>query len=234
MSKLLLLSNSTNKGEQYMQWCKSAIASFVLGQSENIIFIPYAAVGFTYTEYTSKVNEALASEGICVKNLGDCNDKINAITNASAIFVGGGNTFHLLKTLQDENLIEAIQKSVNNGVLYAGWSAGSNVAGPTICTTNDMPIVEPRSFDALNLINFQINPHYTEDTLPKHGGESRLQRLTEYLAANKSESVACLPEATYLSVEDKKVTYVGKETGKVLTYKTESVLKNKESFSFIK
>ncbi|PCJ67189.1 MAG: dipeptidase PepE [Bacteroidetes bacterium] len=229
MLNLLLLSNSTNKGEEYMQWCNSIIASFVLEHKQNIVFIPYAAVGFTYELYTNKVNETLVSEGIEVKNIASFENRHKAIEEASAIFVGGGNTFHLLKTLEDENLVELIRKKVNSGIPYVGWSAGSNIASPTICTTNDMPIVEPKSFKALDLVKFQINPHYTEETLPNHGGESRLQRLQEYIAANKEERIVCLPEATYLVVEDDLITFSGNKTGKILGSKIEEIITDGQS-----
>lgn len=207
-----------------MQWCKNIIASAVAENSKNIVFIPYAGVGFSCAEYTDKVNNALAEVGIHVTNIDDCENEIEALQNASAIFVGGGNTFHLLKTLQDKNLIEHIRTKVNEGVPYVGWSAGSNIASPTICTTNDMPIVEPQSFEALNLIADQINPHYTDKIVANHGGESRLQRLKEYLAANQDKRVLCLPENTYLAVRENKMTYEGIGNGILLNYTSSETL----------
>ena len=224
MSKLLLLSNSTNYQEKYMQWCKSIIAYFINGHSENILFVPYAAVGFSYQEYTDKVNDALRPVGVQVNNLDNFEDKREVISNASAIFVGGGNTFHLLKSLQDLNLVNAIQEAVTAGIPYAGWSAGSNIAGPTSCTTNDMPIVQPSSFNALHLIPFQLNPHYTEAVLDNHGGETRKQRLEEYLVANQYSKVICLPEATYLEIEGDRITYKGSSHGKLLSKNEEQAL----------
>lgn len=200
-----------------MQWCGSIIASFVSGHSGSIVFIPYAAVGFSYQEYTDKVNLALKLKGIEVINLDSVADKKEAIANATAIFVGGGNTFHLLKTLQDEKLISSIQNAVASGTHYVGWSAGSNIASPTICTTNDMPIVQPNSFDSLGLVDFQINPHYTEGVIENHGGESRILRLQEYLAANTNQQVVCLPEGTYLASREGKLSYQGEENGKLLS-----------------
>jgi len=230
MSNLLLLSNSTNHGEQYMQWCKSIIASFVSGLEGSIVFVPYAAVDFSYSEYTNKVNSALAEYAIQVVNLDTETDKKAALSNASAIFVGGGNTFHLLKTLQDLDLVETIQSRVALGAKYAGWSAGSNIATPTICTTNDMPIVQPKSFDALRLVEFQINPHYTEKVIENHGGESRKKRLQEYLAANQKQQVFCLPEGSYLSVKENEITYHGDDNGKILTLQSEQNIA--EGFTF--
>lgn len=213
---LLLLSNSTNYGEPYMQWCSSTITSFVKDHS-SIIFIPYAGVGFTYDEYTQKLNYALSSFDVKVSNLDNFDDKAKALKDSSAIFVGGGNTFHLLKMLQQFDLLETIQKVVANGKPYVGWSAGSNIASPTIRTTNDMPIVEPKSFQSLSLVPFQINPHYTEKSIPNHGGESRLQRLREFLAANPHQKVIALPESSYLVCNGNQLIYNGRFDGKVIT-----------------
>ena len=213
---LLLLSNSTNYGEPYMQWCSSTITSFVKDHS-SIIFIPYAGVGFTYDEYTQKVNYALSSFDVKVSNLDNFDDKAKALKDSSAIFVGGGNTFHLLKMLQQFDLLETIQKVVANGKPYVGWSAGSNIASPNIRTTNDMPIVEPKSFQSLSLVPFQINPHYTEKSISNHGGESRLQRLREFLVANPNQKVIALPESSYLVCNGNQLIYNGRFDGKVIT-----------------
>lgn len=199
-----------------MQWCSSIISDFV-NDNSSVVFIPYAAVGFSYKDYTDKVNQALSSYNIKVHNLDDFDDKIQALHEATAIFVGGGNTFHLLKLLQKFNLINAIQKLVSNELTYVGWSAGSNIASPTICTTNDMPIVEPESFDSLGLVPFQINPHFTEELIPNHGGESRLQRLSEYLAANPKQKVLALPESSYLIQKNRQLNYFGQTNGKLIT-----------------
>ncbi len=215
--KYLLLSNSTNSGESYMAWCKAKIADFIQGNQENIIFIPYAAASFSFDEYTQKVNQALEQYKISVKNIASFDNPIEAISNASAIFIGGGNTFHLLKQLQDNNLINAIRDKVNSGTPYIGWSAGSNVFCPTLCTTNDMPIAQPQSFNALNLIDLQINPHYTDRTIPNHGGESRDQRLNEFLSINPTEKVVCLPESSYIETMEGSRRYFGASNGKILS-----------------
>lgn len=224
MKKILLLSNSTNYGEEYMQWCDSIIAFFLEYHVENVVFIPYAAVDFSYSEYTEKVNNALKEKGIVVKNIDDYEDKHEALKKASAILVGGGNTFHLLKKIYEFKLIEIISEQVLGGIPYVGWSAGSNVAGPTICTSNDMPIVYPPSFDGLGLIDVQINPHYTEKTIDGHGGESRKKRLNEYLAANPGSTVICLPESSYLVSAEGTLQYKGSGQGKLLKQKEEIIL----------
>jgi len=214
-----------------MQWCSSTIISFVKDPS-SVIFIPYAGVGFSYDDYTKKVNHALSSFDIQVTNLDNFDDKKNALKDSSAIFVGGGNTFHLLKMLQQLDLVETIQQVVANGVPYVGWSAGSNIASPTICTTNDMPIVEPKSFDSLSLIPFQINPHYTEKSIPDHGGESRIQRLTEFLAVNPDQKVIALPESSYLVSNGIQLIYNGKSDGKVISSSEINIVKNQSNVIF--
>ena len=214
-----------------MQWCSSTITSFVKDPS-SIMFIPYAGVGLSYDDYTKKVNHALSSFDIQVTNLDNFDDKKNALKDSSAIFVGGGNTFHLLKILQQFDLVETIQQLVENGVPYVGWSAGSNIASPTICTTNDMPIVEPKSFDSLSLIPFQINPHYTEKSIPDHGGESRIQRLTEFLAANPDQKVIALPESSYLVSNGIQLIYNGKSDGKIISSTEIKIVKNQSNVIF--
>lgn len=215
--RALLLSNSTNYGESYMQWCANIIADFLKDNTDKAVFIPFAGVGFSHEEYTNRVNTALSEYGIEVLNISTAEDSKKLLEEATAILVGGGNTFHLLHQLQDQGLLELIQNKVKEGTPYVGWSAGSNIAGPSIKTTNDMPIIEPQSFNALNLINYQINPHYTEKTIPDHGGESRMQRLQEFIAANRSSRVACLPEASYLMLNDSELRYKGGEKGFLLS-----------------
>lgn len=215
--KALLLSNSTNFGEEYMQWCSSTIASFIEGNKAKVVFIPFAGVGFSYEEYTDRVNQALSVHGIEVINIASEDSPLAALEDATAILVGGGNTFHLLKELQDRGMLDLIKQKVDQGTAYVGWSAGSNIAGPSIKTTNDMPIVEPKSFIALGLVAYQINPHYTDKTIPDHGGESRMQRLQEFLAANQNSRVACLPEASYLMLANNRLTYKGAERAFILS-----------------
>jgi dipeptidase E len=127
------------------------------------------------------------------------------------VAVGGGNTFLLLRTLYRTGLLKAISEKVRRGMPYLGWSAGSNVACPTIMTTNDMPIVEPPSMHAMNLVPFQINPHYTEATIPGHGGESRDQRIAEFLVMNPSMPVIGLREGSMLHITGGKVTLQGRD-----------------------
>lgn len=193
---LLLLSNSTMPREQYLSWALPHIQPF-LYEVKEVLFVPYAAVTFSHDEYEGAVRNAFFSIGKEVVSIHKAAYPKDAIERAQSIVIGGGNSFRLLQLLQEKELLEPIRQRVNNGVPYIGWSAGSNVACPSIRTTNDMPIVEPVSLEALNLFPYQINPHYTEKTIPGHGGESRGQRLKEYLALNKTP-VVCLPEGTLI------------------------------------
>jgi len=135
----------------------------------------------------------------------------HAMSKNDCVAVGGGNTFALLKAMEDKGLLPILREAVLNGTPYVGWSAGSNLACPGIGTTNDMPIMEPPSFEGLNLIPFQINPHYTEATIPNHGGESRDQRILEFCEANPGIRVAGIPEGSLLRVEDNELTLTGAE-----------------------
>lgn len=191
------------KGTPYLEWPQSYLKSF-LKDIEELLFIPYAGVTMSYDEYTDSVSKALETTNTKVVGIHTLVDKQAAIENAQCIAVGGGNTFHLLYCMQKANIVEAINKAVKNGASYIGWSAGSNVACPTIMTTNDMPIVEPDSFSALNLIDFQINAHYTTKTISGHGGESRDLRLKELLTINVDMKVVGLPEGKLLELDNDK------------------------------
>jgi len=196
---LLLLSNSTIPGQAYLGWPKAAIKEF-LGECKKAVFVPYAAVTFSYDEYESMVKKAMDEIGLDVTSIHRFDDPVDVIMNAQSILIGGGNSFKLLNELYKNNIVEPIRRKVLENTPYIGWSAGSNVACQTIKTTNDMPIIEPPTFDGLRLVNLQINPHYTEQTIAGHGGESRLQRLLEYSSINNIP-VLCLPEGSALKVE---------------------------------
>jgi len=136
-----------------------------------------------------------------------------AIADAEAIAIGGGNTFCLLNSLYQLDLMQAIKAKVSQGTPYIGWSAGSNIAAPSIRTTNDMPIVEPVSFNSLSLLPFQINPHYIDGNPPGHNGETRAQRISEFLTINPEQTVIGIPEGTALKLEANKLHYLGNKTG---------------------
>ena len=177
--KLLLISNSTNAGEEYLKYPIARIAEHLEGVSE-VIFVPYAAVTFSYAEYERKVQNRFNEIGIKVRSIHREKNPLKAIREAQAICVGGGNTFALTKKMQQQGLLPAILRKLKAGTPYVGWSAGSNVCCPTICTTNDMPIVEPESFKAIGAVKFQINPHYLDANPEGHAGETREQRIEEY------------------------------------------------------
>jgi dipeptidase E len=200
----------------------------------NIIFIPYAAVTFSYEDYEAKVNEALAEIGIQVTSIHRFANVLEAIENADAIVVGGGNTWQLVKVLQEKELMKAIRRKTKNGTPFIGWSAGSNIACPTLRTTNDMPIVEPKKFKTLKLVPFQINPHYLDEHPENHAGETREQRIEEFIAINRDTCVVGLREGTMLLVEDGKMTMHGNRTARIFKYgETPVELTNGDDFSFL-
>jgi dipeptidase E len=200
--RLLLISNSTTAGQPYLQWPLEHIRRFLGGCAETVAFVPYAAVTFSYDEYEAKVQKSFESLGIEVRSVHRQADPARAIREAEAVVVGGGNTFALLKKMQEQGLIDAVRMAVTElKVPYVGWSAGSNVACPTIRTTNDMPIVEPSSFEAAGLVPFQINPHYLDAHPDGHAGETREQRIEEFIAANPGVTVAGLREGCLIRIE---------------------------------
>ena len=208
MKNALLISASSYQDTGYLRHCKNWVKDF-LGESgkEEILFIPYAGVRRSNDEYEQKVIDRLKNKNI--KSIHHYEDKISAIKNANSIAVGGGNTFMLLHTLYKLNLIEPIKEAVANGAKYFGWSAGANIAGKTMMTTNDMPIIMPKSFDSLNIFPYQINPHFISGKLAGHNGESREERLEEFLIANPKETIYALPEGTALLIADNEAEVIG-------------------------
>ena len=208
MKNALLISASSYQDTGYLRHCKNWVKDF-LGESgkEEILFIPYAGVRRTNDEYEQKVIDRLKNKNI--KSIHHYEDKISAIKSASSIAVGGGNTFMLLYTLYKLNLIEPIKEAVANGAKYFGWSAGANIAGKTMMTTNDMPIIMPKSFESLNIFPYQINPHFISGKLAGHNGESREERLEEFLIANPNDTIYALPEGTALLIEGSEAEVIG-------------------------
>ena len=208
MKNALLISASSYQDTGYLRHCKNWVKDF-LGESgkEEILFIPYAGVRRSNDEYEQKVIDRLTNKNI--KSIHHYEDKISAIKNASSIAVGGGNTFMLLYTLYKLNLIDPIKEAVANGAKYFGWSAGANIAGKTMMTTNDMPIIMPKSFDSLNIFPYQINPHFISGKLVGHNGESREERLEEFLIANPKETIYALPEGTALVIRGNEAEVIG-------------------------
>ncbi len=216
--RLLLISNSTNAGEPYLDYPKYQIRDFLGNEPVNCLFIPYAGVTISFDDYEARVKERFAEVGHKVSSIHHAKDPVAAVNQAEAIVVGGGNTFQLIKMIQENGLIEPIRNRVLNGIPFVGWSAGSNVCCPTIRTTNDMPILEPESFNAFNLIPFQINPHYTDVNPPGHAGETREDRIMEYLAANQKDTVLGLREGCMFWVEDDQIKLIGERTVRLFRY----------------
>lgn len=213
--RLLLLSSSRTAGTEFLQHARGHVEDFLAGRARRAVFLPYATVLYSYDEYTERVCEWFAQSGHAMSGLHRAADPVEALSSADLIVVGGGNTFCLLHELYRLELIEPLRRRVAAGVAYIGWSAGSNVACPTICTTNDMPVVWPAHCEALALIPFQLNPHYTSAHLPGHQGETRDERLTEFAQLNPEIPVLGLREGSALHVEDGKIRLLGAHMARV-------------------
>jgi dipeptidase E len=199
--RALLISSSNVHGYGYLDHPEQEIKSFLKG-AKRVAFVPFAL--HDHDAYAAKVRERLARMGFEVTQVRTERD-----LKADAMFVGGGNTWRLLKKLQDLEMLDAIRALVRNGQPYMGSSAGSNIAAPTIKTTNDMPIVEPPSFEALGLVTYQINPHYLDpDPASTHMGETREQRIREFLEENFTPVVG-LREGSMIRVENGTSTLLG-------------------------
>lgn len=198
--RLLLISTSTLHGSGYLEYCADEISSF-LADRDRLLFVPFARPsGITHDEYTKKACGYFAKLNVRLRGLHEFDDPVGAVRDAAAIFIGGGNTFVLLRQLHAARVMDAIRKRVDAGIPYMGTSAGVNVAGPSIGTTNDMPIVYPPSLAALGLVPFNINPHYLDpDPNSKHMGETRETRIREFHVFN-SQPVIGLREGTWLRV----------------------------------
>ncbi len=229
MNKLLLISNSTNAGEEYLGWPRPYISAFAQKHRiTRILFVPYAGVNLapegverSFDLYEERVAAVFGTIGIEVRSVHREKDPVAAVREAQAIAVGGGNTFHLVKAMHETGIMTAIAEAVRKGVPYMGWSAGANVACPTMKTTNDMPICEPPSFGCLGLIPFQINPHYLDANPSGHAGETREQRINEFLAVNRDIYVAGLREGCLLEVGDGHIELKGNKSLRVFRHGAE-------------
>ena len=229
--KLLLISNSTMAGEEYLGWPRTYIADFLKKYGvKKITFVPYAGVNLSteslkasFDLYAKRVAEVFKTFEIELESVHETDDPVKMVNNAEAIAVGGGNTFHLVAMMHQTGIMQAIKQKALEGTPYMGWSAGSNVVCPTLKTTNDMPIIEPASFNTLNLVPFQINPHYLDANPEGHGGETREQRIDEFLAINKGMKVLGLREASMLFVEDDKMQLLGHRQLRLFSFGSEPV-----------
>ncbi len=218
MKNLIIASTSTVHGSGYLEYLLDELVLF-FKDANTIVFIPYARPsGISHEDYTMKAREAFKKIHKNVKGIHEFENPIEAIQNAEAIFTGGGNTFVLLYQLYKNNLLKPLKKSVLKGTPYLGTSAGSNICGLTINTTNDMPIVYPPSFKALSFMPFNINPHYL-DPIPnnKHMGETRETRIKEFHAYH-TQPVIGLREGSWLQVTETSIKLKGPLTARVFEY----------------
>ena len=210
--KVLAISSSRVRSGGFLENALPLIKEFISNSHYKIAFVPFASVQRSYDEYGALVKKALSS----LSNLIDVvkpNDARKIVEHADVILVGGGNTFKLLHDIYDFDLFELVRNKVETGTPYIGWSAGANIAGPSICTTNDMPIIQPRSFTAFGFLPFQINPHYFNQQVDGHNGETRDQRLEEYVMVNPDSPVVGLPEGTALKLSNSILQFIGDRDG---------------------
>jgi len=232
--KLLLISNSTNAGEAYLDYPKQQIKDFLGEKPVKALFIPYAAITFSFSDYEKKVSERFREVGHNIVSIHRFDDPVRAVKEAHAIVVGGGNTWQLTRMMQEQGLIFPISDKVKKGIPYIGWSAGSNVACPTLKTTNDMPVVEPKTFSTFNLLKFQINPHYLDANPEGHAGETREMRIEEFLVANPDIYVVGLREGTMLRIEESEIDLIGLKPARIFRKGEKPIdLPPGEDFSFL-
>ena len=210
--RVLLISNSTLYGSGYLDHAAAEIRDF-LGDLKRVLFVPFAL--YDRDAYAATAKDRFNRLGYDLTSIHNAPNPVKAVNDSEAVFIGGGNTFRLLKCLYDFNLLEPIRRRVLEGMPYVGSSAGSNVAGPTIKTTKDMPIVQPPSFDALGLVPFQISPHFQDpDPNSTHMGETQEERILQFLEENDT-TVAGLREGAMVRVENATTTLKGSSGARI-------------------
>jgi dipeptidase E len=220
MKNLLLLSNSRMPTTGYLEHAVEAIRE-ALGGAKKVVLIPYASVTISWDSTAKNVRGALESLGIEITAIHDSKDPAQALRECDAIMVNGGNTFSLLHHLRRKELIVPLRTEILTGKPYVGWSAGSAICAPTIRTTNDMPIIDPAGMDALGVIDFQLNAHYTNAVPEGWMGETRNQRLAEFCALNPTMPILGLPEGDWLRVRGDAITLHGPFSGHWFTSSNE-------------
>jgi dipeptidase E len=199
MKNMLLLSNSRMPTTSYLEHALGEIQA-VLGSARKVVLIPFASITKSYDDMTLQVQQALQPLGVQISGIHTFSDPIAALREAEGILVNGGNTYHLLYQLRQQELIVPLRKQILLGKPYAGWSAGSAICAPSIRTSNDMPIIDPAGLDALGVIDFQLNAHYTNEVPDNWMGETRDQRLEEFLCLHPQMPILGLPEGDWLRV----------------------------------
>jgi dipeptidase E len=221
LAKVLMLSSSRKNNEPYLYHAESMIRKHLFGVTD-VLFIPFAGVTTPWNDYTAKVQEALPD--LNVTGIHQYANARDAIESAQALLVGGGNTFNLLNELYNQDLLQPIQQRVLMGIPYIGWSAGSNLCGLSIKTSNDMPIIHPLSFDTFGFINAQLNPHYTDYVAPNFNGETRDHRIAEFCTLYPEVPVIGIREGSALLREGKKLTLIGQLDAVIFTGKKRKVI----------
>jgi len=215
MKNLIIASTSTVYNGSYLDYLLDTLSN-LFSETDEVLFIPYARPGgISHDEYTTKASEAFKKINKKLVGIHSFDDPISAIKNAKGVFTGGGNTFVLVSQLYKNEVMQPLREAIFNGLPYVGTSAGSNICGVTIQTTNDMPIVYPPSFKTLGVIPFNINPHYLDpDTNSKHMGETRETRIKEYHTQN-TVPVVGLREGSWLEVKGENITLRGTLTSRI-------------------
>ncbi|MBE0651652.1 MAG: dipeptidase PepE [Bacteroidales bacterium] len=229
---LLLISNSTMATDkEYLLWPRKHIHGFLQNNKiKKVCFVPFAGISLSgeslkksYDVYTERVKTVFNQLGFELVSVHQVKDPSTLMANAEAIVVGGGNTFHLVAELHKTGLMKIIRDKAKTGTPFIGWSAGSNVACPTLMTTNDMPIIQPESFNTLGLIPFQINPHYLDANPKGHGGETRQQRIEEFLIVHPDIKVTGLREGCLLYLKDNTLQLIGNKSLRLFQHGEEPV-----------
>jgi dipeptidase E len=231
---MIIASTSSLHGGDYLDYLLEEL-KFHFERSQTILFIPYARPsGVTHEDYTEKVALAFAKIGKAVKGIHQFEEYSTAIKNAEAIFVGGGNTFLLVTQLYKKNIMNVLAEAIKSGTPYLGTSAGSNICGLTMQTTNDMPIIYPPSFKTLGLIPFNLNPHYLDaDAQSNHMGETRETRIKEFHSCN-TVPVLGLREGSWLEVKGNKIILKGNLTARLFKQnQTATELETESELSFL-
>lgn len=221
MIRALLASTSTLHGQEYLEYLIPEIKNFFNEVSE-VLFIPYARPeGISHEEYAALAAKGFSKAGVKLRGIQEFNDPVEAVKQAEGIFTGGGNTFLLVSKLYRSKVMQALQEAILSGTPYMGTSAGTNIAGLTMQTTNDMPIIYPPSFKTLGIVPFNINPHYLDpDKNSTHKGETRETRIKEFHTLN-TQPVVGLREGSWLEISGDKITLKGKPEARI--FKPEQV-----------